>query len=311
MRKEVTMQKDDRIFAIVGACVGTAAAVVAAIVWLGTGITVDAPQRAAVVVPLHEATAPEASTVPVAAAVDSDSPEDSENEMVRRAVASLSAHPKFAALLVSDRLLIRFVMAVDEVAGGYSPRDQVDFLRPSRPFLVRETGGRLVAAAGSYHRYDLVADVFDSIAIDNAVELYRGFQPRLEAIFEDVGWAGDDFDSRLREAIDHLLEVESISGPFELEQRAIVYAYADDRVEQLTDAQKQILRMGPSNSRRLLTKLHELRGVMGWPPRTPTSQGVESQEAENGSDALILTADASQGVLVDILDDRIGASQAP
>lgn len=305
------MQKDDRIFAIVGACVGTAAAVVAAIVWLGTGITVDAPQRAAVVVQPHEATAPEASAVPAAVSVESDAPEDSENEMVRRAVARLSTHPKFAALLVTDRLLTRFVMAVDEVAGGYSPRDQVEFLRPNRPFLVRETEGRLVAAAGSYHRYDLFAEAFDSIAVDDAIELYRAFQPRLEAIYEDVGWAGEDFDTRLREAIDHLLEVESMSGPFELEQRAIVYAYADDRVEQLSDAQKQLLRMGPTNSRRILATMHELRENMGWPPRPPESPGIETQEAENGSDDLILTADASQGVLVDILDDRIGAIQAP
>ncbi len=305
------MQKDDRIFAIVGTCVGTAAAAVAALVWLGTGIKVDAPQRAAVVVPLHEATAPEASAVPAAVLVESLSPDDSENEMVRSAVARLSAHPKFAALLVTDRLLVRFVSAVDEVAGGYSPRDQVDILRPSSPFLVRETEGRLVAAAGSYHRYDLVADVFDSIAVDDAVELYRGFQPRLEAIYGDLGWAGEDFESRLREAVDHLLDVESISGPFELEQRAIVYAYADDRVEQLSDAQKQLLRMGPANSRRLLAKMHELREAMGWPPRAPEGRGLETQEAANAADGLMLAADASQGVLADIPDDRVGAAQAP
>ena len=305
------MQKDDRIFAIVGACVGTAAAAVAAIVWLGTGITVDAPQRAAVVVPLQEATAPEASAVPAAVASESDSLEDSENEVVRRAVARLSAHPQFAALLVTDRLLTRFVMAVDAVAGGYSPRDQVEFLRPSRPFLIRESEGRLVAASGSFHRYDLAAEVFGSISVDDAVELYRGFQPRLEAIYEDIGWAGENFDSRLCEAIDHLLEVESLSGPFELEQRVIVYAYADEHVEQLSDAQKQLLRMGPTNARRFVSKMHELRDAMGWPPRTPETQGTEMQEAENGSDALILTADASQEVLVDIMDDRVGVTQAP
>ncbi len=305
------MQKDDRIFAIVGACVGTAAAVVAAIVWLGTGITVDAPQRAAVVVPLREATAPEASAAPAAVAVEPTSGDDSENDVVRRAVARLSAHPQFAALLVTDRLLTRCVMAVDAVAGGYSPRDQVELLRPNRPFLVRESEGRLVAAAGSYHRYDLVADVFDSIAVADAVEIYRGFQSRLEAIYEDIGWSGGDFDARLREAIDHLLEVESISGPFELEQRAIVYAYADEHVEQLSDAQKQLLRMGPTNARRVVSKMHELREAMGWPPRAPESQGLEIQEAADAPDGLMLAADASQGVLADLLDDRDGVTQAP
>ena len=29
----------------------------------------------------------------------------------------------------------------------------------------------------------------------------------MEAIYREVGWANDDFDTRLREAVDHLLEV--------------------------------------------------------------------------------------------------------
>jgi hypothetical protein len=305
------MHKDDRIFAVVGASVGTAVAAVAALMWLGSGITVDPPQRAAVVVPLREAVVPEASAVQAAVAGASDSQEDSENEAVRRAVARLSAHPKFAALLVTDRLLARFVMAVDAVAGGYSPRDEFEFLRPTRPFLVRESEGRLVTAAGSYHRYDLVADVLDSIAIDDAVELYRGFQPRLEAAYAEIGWSGGDFDSRLCQAIDHLLEVEDVSGPFDLEQRAIVYAYADDRVEQLSDAQKQLLRMGPENSRRILAKLHELRGAMGWPPRAPDTGPDELETAVSERSAPLITADAHSLLPMEPIADRTGAAEAP
>jgi len=85
------MHKDDRIFAIVGAGVGTAVATVAALMWLGSGITVDEPQRAAVVVPLREAVAPETSAVQVTVAGPSESRENSENEAVRRAVAASKA----------------------------------------------------------------------------------------------------------------------------------------------------------------------------------------------------------------------------
>ena len=52
------MKQDDRIFAIVGGCVVSAVALVAAVVWLGSGITVEAPQRATVVVAELQATAP-------------------------------------------------------------------------------------------------------------------------------------------------------------------------------------------------------------------------------------------------------------
>ncbi len=305
------MQKDDRIFAIVGACVVAAAAVIAAIVWLGTGITVDAPQRAAVVVPLREASVPTASAAPEIVDRGAGMLGDAENEVVRRAMAHLSEHPQFAAFLVSDRLLVRVVMAVDAVAGGYSPRDQVEFLRPQRPFLVRESEGGLVTAAGSHHRYDLAAEVVDSITVESAVDLYRRFLPRLEEIYEEVGWAGEDFDSRLREAIDHLLEVENFSGPFELEQRAIVYAYADDRVERLSGAQKQLLRMGPVNARRLLVKMQDLREALGWPARAPDQPDAEMRDAASGPEGPIVTADASAVVSMEALDDQVGATEAP
>ncbi len=305
------MQKDDRIFAIVGACVVGAAAVIAAIVWLGTGITVDAPQRAAVVVPLREASVPTASAAPEIVDRGAGMLGDAENEVVRRAMAHLSEHPRFAAFLVSDRLLVRVVMAVDAVAGGYSPRDQVEFLRPQRPFLVRESEGGLVTAAGSHHRYDLAAEVVDSITIESAVDLYRRFLPRLEEIYEEVGWAGEDFDSRLREAIDHLLEVETFSGPFELEQRAIVYAYADERVEQLSDAQKQLLRMGPVNARRLLVKMQDLREALGWPEKERDSPETPVLEAAYSPVQPETTAEDSLELAVNPVSEQIGVTPAP
>ena len=305
------MQQDDRIFAIVGACVVIVAAAIAGLTWLGTGITVDAPRRPAVVVQSLAPPTPAASPAPTTAGGNLVQREGGEDDAVRRAVAHLSAHPRFAALLVNDRLLARFVTAVEAVAGGYSPRDQVESLRPQRPFLVREFEGRLVTAAGSHHRYDLAAEIVDSIDVAGAVELYRRFEPRLEEIYRDVGWAGGGFDARLCEAIDHLLEVEGFSGPFELEQRAIVYAYADDELERLSDAQKQLLRTGPANSRRILAKLRELRTAFGWPPPPVDLPDLEIRDVSADSGAPIITADASSVWPDEPIDQRAGAGPAP
>lgn len=305
------MQQDDRIFAIVGACLVTAAAVIAGLVFLNTGITVDAPQRAAVVVQSLEAPTPTASAASTPRDGVLEPRVGGEDDAVRRAVAQLSAHPRFAALLVNDRLLARFVMAVDAVAGGYSPRDQVEFLRPQRPFVVRESEGRLMPAAGSHHRYDLAVEIIDSIDVAGAVELYRRFEPRLEEIYQDIGWAGEDFDSRLREAVDHLLDVEGLSGPFELEQRAIVYAYADEHLERLSDAQKQLLRMGPDNTRRLVAKLHDLRAAMGWAPRALERPDTGVLEAAMDPSSPLVSAAASPMTPTDAIDERAGAVPAP
>ena len=38
-----------------------------------------------------------------------------------------------------------------------------------------------------------------------------------QAIYQEVGWANDDFDTRLREAVDHLLEVEAPDGQVDVD----------------------------------------------------------------------------------------------
>jgi len=306
------MQQDDRIFAVVGACIFTAVALVAALIWLGSGITVDAPRRATVTVPQRSIPTPVASLSGTPQVVEAGFSDEDDDGLFRAAVGRLSTHPELASYLVNDRLLRRFVRAVDAIAGGYSPSDEVEFLRPSRPFVVREDEGRLVIASGTYRRYDVVTDVFSSLDSDGAVELYRRFRPRLEAIYREVGWANDDFDTRLREAVDHLLEVTTSPGQVEVEQRAIVYAYAEDRFESLTGAQKHFLRMGPRNVGAIQAKLRSLRDTIGWPEQIPEIVTAELEESpETDVRAAPIIAEAVPVLATDAIVEPESAAEVP
>ena len=306
------MQQDDRIFAVVGACIFTAVALVAALIWLGSGITVDAPRRATVTVPQRSIPTPVASLSGTPQVVEAGFSDEDDDGLFRAAVGRLSTHPELASYLVNDRLLRRFVRAVDAIAGGYSPSDEVEFLRPSRPFVVREDEGRLVIASGTYRRYDVVTDVFSSLDSDGAVELYRRFRPRLEAIYREVGWATDDFDTRLREAVDHLLEVTTSPGQVEVEQRAIVYAYAEDRFESLTGAQKHFLRMGPRNVGAIQAKLRSLRDTIGWPEQIPEIVTAELEESpETDLLAAPIIAEAVPVLATDAIVEPESAAEVP
>ena len=306
------MQKDDRIFAVVGACIVSAVALVAALIWLGSGITVEPPQRAAVTVPQRSNPTPVASLAVASQVVEAGFSDEGDDGLFRAAAGRLSTHPALASYLVNDRLLRRFVRAVDAMAGGYSPSDEIEFLRPSRPFVVREDEDRLVIASGTYRRYDVVTDVFTSLDSDRAIELYKRFRPRLEAIYQEIGWANEDFDTRLCEAVDHLLEVTTSSGQVEVQQRAIVYAYAEDRFENLTGAQKHFLRMGPRNVGAIQGKLRELRDAFGWPEPVPA---IVTAELEQSSEADVLAAplvaDAAPTLVTDDPITETGATEEP
>ena len=63
----------------------------------------------------------------------------------------------------------------------------------------------------------------------------------------------------LIEAIDTLLDTPEVKMPVEVYTDSVMYKYADERLESLSDPQKQLLRTGPDNMRRIKAKLRELK----------------------------------------------------
>ncbi|MCU0305700.1 MAG: DUF3014 domain-containing protein [Thermoanaerobaculales bacterium] len=265
------MHRDDRLFAIIGGTV--VAATAAVILTVASGITgsidrLPAPGRSATPARTGAPPTPGAPAAGVLPASTARTP-PSVDLAVRALLSGLSAHPEWAAWLATDEILARFVAAVEAVADGYSPTDQLGFTVANGPFLVREHEGDLVIAAGTFRRYTLAVDVLSSIDVGRAAAILRELEPAIEAVRSDAAWSRGSFDDRLRQAVDHLLEVEIPSAPIRVERRATRYVFADDRHEALSDAQRQLLRMGRGNALRVQAKLTELRRELGWPEPPP------------------------------------------
>ncbi len=56
------------------------------------------------------------------------------------------------------------------------------------------------------------------------------------------------------------------NDPIAVVPKGIGYAFADSRLENLTAAQKQLLRMGPENARTIQRSLREIALALGIPP---------------------------------------------
>ena len=63
-------------------------------------------------------------------------------------------------------------------------------------------------------------------------------------------------------AIDTLLDTPEVKMPVEVYTDSVMYKYADERLESLSSPQKQLLRTGPDNMRRIKAKLRELREAL-------------------------------------------------
>jgi hypothetical protein len=182
---------------------------------------------------------------------------------VRDFAAALSTNPEFAKWLLTKDLVRKFVVAVDNVANGLSPKPHVDFFSPSGQFrVVRTKGGTLVDEA-SYSRYDPVTGVVLSLDAVAAARLFRAVKPLLQEAYLDLGYPGVDFEDTFVRAMAELLGTPVVEGPVKLEKKILSYAMTDEKLESLSQAQKQLLRMGSKGVRGVQGKLRELAAALG------------------------------------------------
>ena len=182
---------------------------------------------------------------------------------LRQILAQISSHPQLAEWLVTPELIRGFVVVVDNVAEGVSPRKHLEMAIPDESFGVDESDGRIYVDPASHHRFDLLVDVIDSLDTAGTAELYRAIRPLCQQAYQDLGYPGDDFDAILRRAVQRLLATPVVDGPVELERKVTAYQFADPALEELSPAAKQFLRLGPENLTQLQAKVRALSRAIG------------------------------------------------
>ena len=190
---------------------------------------------------------------------------DQSDEVLRGLAGGLSPHLSLESWLKSQDLIRRFVAAVDNIANGLSPRPQIDFFAPKGEFRVIRRNNQYYADSRGYNRYNLVADVFVSLDANKTIELYRRAKPLIQEAYAELGYPDQDFDDTLAEAIVELLKVPVVQGDMLLERKVISYSIADPGLENLSEAQKYLLRMGPENIRKIQGMLRELGTALKIP----------------------------------------------
>jgi hypothetical protein len=193
-------------------------------------------------------------------------PLDASDTLVRTLVQTLSDSPAVLAWLPTNGLIRNFTVVVANIADGATPAKHLKVLRPPLPFRVVEREGNFFVDPRSDDRYAVIAKAVASVEPAAAAGLYATLKPRIEEAHRDLGSPDQSFDRTLERAIVALLATPAVDGPVRLKPKGIGYAYADERLESLTAAQKQLLRMGPANVRIIKTTLREIALALGIPP---------------------------------------------
>jgi hypothetical protein len=187
------------------------------------------------------------------------------DEVVRTLVRALSSSPAVTAWLTTNDLIRNFTVVVANIGEGFTPAKQLKALRPSSAFRVVEHDWNPYLDPRSYDRYAAIADAITSLDPDGAARLYGTLKPRIEEANRELGSPDRTFDRTLERAIVSILETPTLDGPVRLRPKGIGYAFADQRLEDLTGAQKQLLRMGPRNVRVIKARLRQIGLALGIP----------------------------------------------
>ena len=214
--------------------------------------------------PVPKPAAGEASGGEAAPAPVLNAPLDGSDEGVRGLAADLSSNPVFARWLKSKDLLRRFAAAVDNIAGGQSPRPQADFFAPAAEFKVLMKGGETFVDPSGYDRYNVIADVLDSISTAGCARFYSGVRPLLQRAYRELGYPNGDFHQTLLRAIVEILRTPVTDEPVALEKGVASWILVDPRLEELSPAQKHLFRMGPENLQLVQAKLREIALALGF-----------------------------------------------
>ena len=228
-----------------------------------TRITPSTPAAAAsvevepIVVDVVEVEAPVAE-----AAVDLPRLNGSDS-FVAEKISELSSGTSLLGYLVDEQLVRRAVVLVENISRGQYPQTALPYKPIVEEMQVSSDDGRLFTMeAASYTRFDAAVAAFVALDTEQTVGLYRLLSPLLQQAYAEIGFRDAEFEQALIKAIDAVLSAPEIEGPFQLVKPSVMYLYADTRLEELANMNKQLIRLGPENSARLKAKLREFKQAL-------------------------------------------------
>jgi hypothetical protein len=181
----------------------------------------------------------------------------------RELLDAVSPHPLVRRGLSEGDAVRRWVVVTDNLAEGVSPRKQLDFLAPSAPFSVERRGATTVIAQAAYARYDGFADAVSSVDAAALSRAYGALHGALETAYWALGYPNASLDRVTARALRRIANARIPDG-----EVAVVpapgggWAYADEKLEQLSSVEKHLLRLGPRNARLVQAKARELLALL-------------------------------------------------
>ena len=162
--------------------------------------------------------------------------------------------------LSGDQLIQKIVLQVDNVANGEVVYQHSPLLAPTGSLAVTQTDEEdvYVLDTSSYARYNLYADFMAELDQELLLAFYRYYEPLLDQAYIKLGNEPGRFRSVLVTALERIANTPRIEGEIRLTRPLLSYEFEDLELENLSMAEKQLIRMGPENTQKIQAGLQPL-----------------------------------------------------
>lgn len=179
--------------------------------------------------------------------------------LLRQKLSEAGARPVLKKLLVDYQPLEVSAALIDGLGRGVILRKFLPAVSHSEKFSVVTQDDGYYMDPNGFMRYDAYADAIAALDIGVLVNAFHVLRPAYEQAYGYLGLDPGDFDNAVIRILDLVLTTPEIGEPIPLVPKAVVYLYADPGLESLPAVQKQLLRMGPDNIRRIKQQAQALR----------------------------------------------------
>ncbi len=196
--------------------------------------------------------------------------------VINETIAGLIGESAARRTIVTDALVSRFVATVDALSSAQVPAivlpiepvvGELEATSDESPeYELRTPEGDLIPQyvldPDNFRRYGNYVEMLEAVNIDDLVANYRSLYPLFQQAWRQLGYGDDDFNARLLEVIEELLETQQSAEPVRLLKPEAVYTFRNQELEALTAGQKTLIRMGSANAARVKAWLRELRAAI-------------------------------------------------
>jgi hypothetical protein len=174
-------------------------------------------------------------------------------------IAMTKVYPGLAPWLNADQLIGKYVFIANDFSQGLWLEKHMRFLKQAQPFTVDETDNGLFVSKQSYQRYDKLAAAIDAMDVRSTLAVYRKFRPLMLQVFTGFSYPADhSLEDIFEKAGAEILAAPVIEEPVALVRPSVLYKFADKKLEILSPVSKQMIRMGPENTRIIQNKIRQL-----------------------------------------------------